>query len=105
MIHECINILRKSQRIIPVEEFASDLLIKEEKFYEGQGIFEQVQKLPKEIAQVIVLFYYEDHSCQTISKMLGIPESTVRTRLNRGRNRLRNLLRLEGDQADEKGRK
>ena len=105
MIHECINILRKSQRIIPVEEFASDLLIKEEKFYEGQGIFEQVQKLPKEMAQVIVLVYYEDHSCQTISKMLGIPESTVRTRLNRGRNRLRNLLRLEGDQADEKGRK
>lgn len=95
MINECINILRKNQRMIPVEEFAPDVLIKEEKFFEGHGLFEKVQKLPKEIAQVIVLFYYEDHSCQTIAKMLDIPESTVRTRLNRGRNRLRNLLELE----------
>ena len=98
MINECINILRKNQRVLPVEEFSPDALIQEEHFFEGNELFEQVQKLPKEIAQVIVLFYYEDHSCQTIAKMLDIPENTVRTRLNRGRNKLRNLLQLEGNQ-------
>lgn len=102
MIHECTNILRKNQRQVLVEEFDQNQLVHEEQFYEGQEVFHQVQQLPKEMAQVIVLFYYEDHSCQTIAKLLDIPESTVRTRLNRARKKLRGLLRLQigGDSSE-----
>lgn len=100
MIHECTNILRKNQRQIPVEEFNPAVWVHEEKFYEGQGLFEQIQQLPKEMAQVIVLFYYEDYSCRTIADLLDIPESTVRTRLNRARKKLRDLLQLEVDASD-----
>lgn len=97
MIHECTNILRKNQRQIPVDEFDPTTLIHEEKFYEGQGLFEQIQQLPTDMAQVIVLFYYEDHSCQTIARLLEIPESTVRTRLNRARKKLKDLLQMGVD--------
>lgn len=45
---------------------------------------------------IIVLYYVEGFKTSEISKMLSIPESTVRTRLARGRNHLAKLYGIEG---------
>ena len=42
---------------------------------------------------VIHLYYYEGYSIKEISKLLQIPLPTVGTRLSRGRERLRQLLK------------
>ena len=40
---------------------------------------------------VLVLYYIEDFNTKDISEMLGMPEGTVRSRLARGREQLRQI--------------
>lgn len=54
-----------------------------------------VRVLPEAYAGVIHLYYYEGYSIKEIAKLLGLPAATVGTRLARGRERLRLLLKEE----------
>lgn len=49
----------------------------------------EVMKLPEKYRTPIHLFYCEEYSVKEISEITGIKESTVRTRLQRGRELLR----------------
>lgn len=55
-------------------------------------LWDIVQSLSEEYRLVIVLFYYNDLSIRDISKVLNIPTGTVKSRLNRGREILKNSL-------------
>ena len=44
---------------------------------------------------MIHLYYYEGYSIKEIGTLLGLPAATVGTRLARGRDRLRELLKEE----------
>lgn len=52
-------------------------------------LLSEVMKLPKKYKEVIILFYYEEVSTSEISKILSIPEGTVRSRLFRARETLK----------------
>lgn len=52
-----------------------------------------VRSLPEKYSAVIHLHYYEGYSIKEISKLLALPAPTVGTRLARGRERLRQLLK------------
>jgi len=41
------------------------------------------------------LFYYEDYSIKQIATVLDEPESTIKIRLKRGREKLAKMLRKE----------
>ena len=60
---------------------------------ETSPILSAVQALPAKYSAVIHLYYYEGYSIKEISKLLQIPLPTVGTRLSRGRERLRQLLK------------
>lgn len=64
---------------------------------EQSEVYEAVKKLPVKYRTVILLHYYEDMSTKDISRILKIPQSTVTTRLSRGREQLRTLLKGEYD--------
>lgn len=64
----------------------ADEVIKRLQYNELLG---EVMKLPKKYKEVIILFYYEDVSTIEISKILSIPEGTVRSRLFRAREILK----------------
>ena len=51
-----------------------------------------VMALPQKYRVPLFLHYYEGYSCEEISKFLGIPNATVRTRLRRGREQLKTDL-------------
>ena len=44
---------------------------------------------------VVILFYYDDYSLRDISKILDIPEGTVKSRLSKARNILKEKLEKE----------
>ena len=52
-----------------------------------------VRALPEKYGAVIHLYYYEGYSTKEIAKLLGLPAPTVGTRLARGRERLRQMLK------------
>jgi RNA polymerase sigma-70 factor (ECF subfamily) len=47
-----------------------------------------MDKLPDDLSKLIELYEIEDFSYEDISKSLGIPIGTVRSRLHRARNML-----------------
>ena len=52
-----------------------------------------MRALPAKYSAVIHLYYYEGYSIKEISQLLRLPVPTVGTRLSRGRERLRELLK------------
>lgn len=64
-------------------EFATD---------EQNDIADAVRRLPEKYRAVIWLHYFEDMPVRDIAKALGARESTVRSQLMRGRERLREIL-------------
>ena len=54
-----------------------------------------VRSLPEVYSAVIHLYYYEGYSIKEIARLLALPVPTVGTRLSRGREHLRSLLKEE----------
>lgn len=56
-------------------------------------VWEAVKQLPQTQGEVIHLFYHEGYSTAEIAKLLSRRESTVRSDLKRGREKLRMILK------------
>ena len=59
-------------------------------------VWEAVKALPVPYREAIHLFYYEGYSTAQIAQILGWKEATVRSRLKRGREKLKPLLEEVG---------
>ena len=60
---------------------------------EKSEVYFAVQSLPSKYRAVIHLFYYEDMSIKEIAAAMGLKQSTVKSRLFRGRELLRTKLK------------
>lgn len=60
-------------------------------------LWETVKQLPDANREVIHLFYYEGYPTAQIAKILNRRESTVRSDLRRGRERLKKILKEDYD--------
>lgn len=58
----------------------------------GREVWEAVAALPPKLRISVHLHYGEGYSCEEIAAMLHLPAATVRTRLYRGREKLKMLL-------------
>ena len=77
-----------AKRNLPLEEAAQAAVPEPE-----SALLDAVRALPEKYSAVIHLHYYEGYSIREIAKLLGVPAPTVGTRLARGRERLRLLLK------------
>lgn len=93
-INECKKIfLSPWKRTEPIEDYASTLSFTSP---EHSELFYAVMELPQKYRVPIFLHYYEDYFCQEISNFLKMPNTTVRTRLRRGREILKSNLQEAG---------
>ena len=81
------------KRTEPIEDYAATLSFESP---EHSELFYAVMELPQKYRVPIFLHYYEEYSCEEISKFLNIPNATVRTRLRRGREILKSNLEEAG---------
>ena len=77
-----------AKRNVPLEEAVQAAVPEPE-----SALLDEVRSLPEKYSAVIHLHYYEGYSIREIAKLLGVPAPTVGTRLARGRERLRQLLK------------
>ena len=56
-------------------------------------VWDAVKQLPDKYREVIHLFYQEGYSTKEIAEILNRNESTVRSDLKRGRDKLKNILK------------
>ncbi len=59
-------------------------------------LYEVLKEMPSTFKEVILLYYYEEYGIKEISEILGIPEGTVKSRLFKGREFIRNYLEKRG---------
>jgi RNA polymerase sigma-70 factor, ECF subfamily len=62
-------------------------------------VWRALQRLPPELRDATVLFYFDDLRTEEIAAILGVQHATVRSRLARARERLRGLLDDYGDES------
>ena len=70
---------------------------------EVESFFDEVMKLPEKYRVAIHLFYYEDMAVRDIADCLKISEGSVKMRLSRGRDLLKERL-TEDDDDDRSGK-
>ena len=88
-LHRASDLRRSAaRRNVPLEEAAQAAASQA-----GSELLTAVRALPEPYSAVIHLYYYEGYSIKEIAKLLGVPTPTVGTRLARGRERLRLLLK------------
>lgn len=100
-INRCKDVLRSSllKRVVVQSQFFQFLDSKEktpEAWLVTKGEDAQLVKgvltLPVKYREVILLFYFEEMSNRENGNLLGLNENTVKTRLSRGREKLRGIL-------------
>jgi RNA polymerase sigma factor (sigma-70 family) len=67
-----------------------------ETFTDWEAIHEEVARLPEKYRAPVVLCYLEGQTYEEVSRRLGCPVGTVRVRLSRARDRLRDRLARRG---------
>jgi len=88
LLNECHDVRTRNQRSLPTEDLPSLQTPPPEHNALGEAIdrLDDMHRLP------ILLHYIEGYSIDEVAEMLQIPSGTVKSRLSRGRGRLRTLL-------------
>ena len=92
LIHECCTLAKERKRLVPVESGWRDETSEKQDY---SSLYKALSDLEPEFRIVLVLHYLEGYQIQEISRMLEIPEGTVKSRLYRGRDKMRTLLSEE----------
>ena len=64
------------------------------------ALAEAIRRLPARHRDAILLYYYQDMTIQEVAQALHAAPSTILKRLNQAKDKLRVLLREEGDDHD-----
>lgn len=108
VINECRMRARKSWREIISAIIPAKSVWSSEETYLAQEnqkeIHDAVLLLPELFRTPIILFYFEDLAIEDIAQILQINKGTVKSRLSRGRERLKGLLGgVKGDRKAIEG--
>ena len=68
---------------------------------EQEVVFQALQKLPQDQQEVLYLVAYEDWSVARIAEYLSVPEATVRGRLYRARQALRQTIAIQEQEEEQ----
>lgn len=85
LVNESVQYLREISREVASNPFEMKEDSFEENYDESLGeqseLYQAVQKLPSDQRTVIILHYYEELTLKEISKVTGVNENTVKSRL------------------------
>lgn len=87
LINECYNEQRRQKRFRPLEEISEEMT----EDYDNLPLKEALQKLPKELKDVVILRYFTGYTLAQTAQTLKIPQGTAATRHRKALQ----LLRLE----------
>ncbi len=91
-VNKCRNLMKSAFRRLgaPLEEAAAKEVMTEE-----NELLNVVMTLKPKLRTPLYMYYYEEYSVKEIAELLGEKETTITTRLSRGRQKLKELLTKE----------
>lgn len=90
LINQCYRQKRGTRQDIPYEDCIESTGAQD--FEGGSGVYEQILALPARIRITVVLYYVEGYSVKEVKDILKIPEGTVKSRLAKGRELLKQAI-------------
>ncbi|WP_029503093.1 sigma-70 family RNA polymerase sigma factor [Lachnoclostridium phytofermentans] len=99
-INTCKDYLKSAyhRKIVPMEDFIEDSIVSESEFdvIEREEtihtVKEAVMALPEHYRSVILCVYYEELSMEEAAKVLELPVGTVKSRLARAKEKLKEFM-------------
>ena len=91
LTNKCYDACRRRQSTVDLDA-VGEIPAPETDHVQRLSLWQAVLSLSDELRAPVTLFYYDGLSIREISRVLGISEAAVKTRLFRGRARLRELL-------------
>lgn len=97
LINECYKIYNQNKKIIYLENSNQENMAYNDTYsdFETRNL---IKNLDQDLREIVILYYFEDFSVKEISKVLKIPEGTVKSRLSRARKELAKKLISENDE-------
>ena len=95
LTNKCYDAYRKKRLSVDLEEVQDYLPASGTDPTDRLTLWQAVMSLSDDLRATVTLYYYDGLSVREIGTVLGISEAAVKTRLSRGRGRLRQLLREE----------
>lgn len=107
VINRCIDVLKsKHQRLVELEDFHLNVIADNndndwqiENDITIEDVNFEIEKLPEKYKYVVLLYLVEGYDHQEISEILNITEIASRTQLSRGKQKLKNALKLKKNEA------
>ena len=90
LLNVCDNMRRKSKRMTPAEALPEQPSPSAE-----TPLLDALMSLEKKFRDPLLLRYVEGYSVAETARMLRLPEGTVKSRLARGRDKLRSIINEE----------
>lgn len=90
LLNECHTIQRRMKRTVPVYDLPAVQTAKED-----TGLKDALTQLDEKYRMPLMLYYLEGCSVKQTAQILRLPQGTVKTRLDRGRKALKDLLNEE----------
>ena len=72
------------------EQAINSIPTQEEKDY--SELYDAISSLPEKLRLTILLYYFQDMDIESVAAVLGIPPGTVKSRLNKARKILKEVL-------------
>ena len=110
--NKCLNRLTRTKTVAVEDEFFEDVEAVSEDFLPDsivesaemrRIIMDIIEKsLSEDIRRTLILFYFDEMSTREIAETLGVPEGTVRRRLNFARNKIKKEVEKYEEENDTK---
>lgn len=87
--NEARKIYRRNKRVTPMEDLEAYMPAFTDERHE---LWDTVMELEPLHREVVLLYFYERFSLKEIGKILHVPEGTVKSRLSRAKEKLRDMI-------------
>ena len=104
LINECYKIYNHNKKIIYLKDCDTQEKLAYDDKYGDFEIRNIVKNLHSDLKEIVMLYYFEDLSIKDISKIIKIPEGTVKSRLARAREVLsKELIKDDTERSESNG--
>ena len=93
LINKCYDIINKNKKIAYIDDSITENTTGVEDSYKIESELDWIlNRIDKDLKEVVVLHYYDDLPINEIADMLQIPKGTVKSRLSRAREQIGKIL-------------
>ena len=100
VVNKCYDLIRKNNKVVSIsldnEQNKNEIETNDEYNLDLYGLEKILHDLDEQTRLLITLYYYDDLSINEISTIMNIPKGTVKSRLSRAKNILKEKLEREG---------